>query len=86
MAEGRKRSITGPDGLPHDAVEMTFRTSGENWNEYLADDGSVIRIKAVLTELHRVEGLYDAGGNPVYAAQTQNVMVVSAPDNLRRQQ
>jgi hypothetical protein len=68
-----------------DAVELSFRSSGENWNEYLVDDGTVVRIKLVVTEVARIEGEYDADGNPAYAIRSANVTAISAPDELRRQ-
>lgn len=80
----RRRKITTPDGQLADAVELGYRTSGEYWNEYLADDGSVIRLKPVVTGIMRVEGQFDPQGDPVYVVNTANVVVVSAPDELRR--
>lgn len=63
---------------------MTFRSGGEHWNEYLVDDGSVIKIKLVATEVLRLDGEFDANGSPVYLVQSANVMAVDAPENLRR--
>jgi hypothetical protein len=42
---GRTRRILGPDGQEHDAEPIGFRTSGEHFNEYLLDDGVILRIK-----------------------------------------
>ena len=81
--ERKKRVQVGPDTWL-DAVELGFRSSGENWNEYLADDGSVIRLKLVVTEVLRVDGQYDEQGNPSYLIKSTNVLAVSAPDDLRK--
>lgn len=67
------------------ATEIGYRASGEHWNEYLVDDGTVVRIKLVVTEILRLEGQYDPQGNPLYRMTSTNVMSVSAPENLRRQ-
>jgi hypothetical protein len=67
-----------------DALEVGYRPQGEYWNEYLADDGSVIRLKLVVTEILRLENQFDPQGNPVYLVNSSNLMAVSAPDNLRR--
>jgi len=80
----RRTKIQLPNGEEVDAVELSFQTSGEHWNEYLLDDGSVVRLKLVLTSIARIEGMYDPNGAPVYVAQSTNVMSVSAPENLRR--
>lgn len=82
----RKKRITLPDGRTVDATELSFRTSGENWNEYLLDDGTVVRIKLVVTEVVRLDGEYDLDGNPAYIVKSTNVAAISAPDELRRQQ
>jgi hypothetical protein len=63
---------------------MPFQTGGEHWNEYLLDDGTVLRMKLVVTEVVRLEGMYDLKGDPSYAVQSTNVTAVSAPDELRK--
>lgn len=80
----RKRKVTGPDGKMVEATEVGFRSSGEYWNEYLLDDGSVARIKLVATAVLRIDGVYDDSGNPAYLVQSTNVVNVSSPDELRR--
>jgi len=80
----RKRTLKGPDGSPVEATELSFQSTREYWNEYLLDDGTVLRLKAVATEIFRIEGKYDQEGNPMYLLKSQNVIVVSAPDQLRQ--
>jgi hypothetical protein len=82
----RKRQVNVPGLGQAEGTEVGFRTSGENWNEYLLDDGTVLRLKLVVTEVVRVDSHHDPDGNPVYLVKSQNVMGVSAPDDLRRQQ
>ena len=43
----RKRQLPGPDGKPLKVTEVGFRATGEHWNEYLLDDGTVARVKLV---------------------------------------
>lgn len=78
----RKRTITLPDGRQAEATVLAFRSGGEHWNEYLVDDGSVVKVKLVATEILRVDGEYDENGNPIYLMQSMNVMSVDAPENL----
>jgi hypothetical protein len=80
----RTRKIKGPDGKDYDATELTFQNVREHWNEYLLDDGTIIKLKPVATEVVRVEGAYDPQGNPVYILNSTNVLVVNAPDHLKR--
>ncbi len=81
--ERRKKIQISPDTWA-DVTEVGFRSSGENWNEYLADDGTVIRIKLVVTEVLRIDGQYDEQGNPAYLIKSSNVTAVSAPDDMRK--
>lgn len=76
----RKRKITLPDGRTVDATEIGYRTLGEHWNEYLLDDGTVVRLKPVVTSVVKTDGVYDDNGDPVYLVNSQNVMSVSTPD------
>jgi hypothetical protein len=80
----RTRKFRQPDGEEVEAEVVPFRTTAEYWNEYLLDDGTVFRIKLVVTEIARVKGVYDAKGDPVYAATHTQVTAVDAPDVLRR--
>ncbi len=80
----RKKKLDLPGMGEVEVTEIGFHASGEHWNEYLADDGSVIRIKLVATEVLRVDGQYDAEGNPAYFVKSTNVTNVSAPEDLRR--
>lgn len=79
----RKKRIDFGNG-PTDVTEVGYRASGEHWNEYLLDDKTVLRVKTVVTEVVRVDGMYDEGGDPAYLIKSQNVISVSAPEELRR--
>lgn len=80
----KKRQIPGPDGKPVDATPVGFQVGGEFWNEYLLDDGTVLRMKPVMVEILRVDSMYDAENNPLYVAKSQNVTVVNVPDGLKK--
>ncbi len=62
---------------------MGFQTGAEHWNEYLLDDGTLVRIKLVATEILRVDGHYDAEGNPLYILNSTNVMTAIAPEDFK---
>lgn len=79
----RKRKIPFQGGMV-EATVMPFQVGGEHWNEYLIDDGTVIRMKLVATEVFRIDGQYDPQGNPLYFITTTNVTSVSAPEELLR--
>ena len=80
----RAREIIGPDGHRARAVEVSVQSAQEHWNEYLLDDGSVIRLKPVATEVFRLVDRHDPEGNPIYVLKSTNVVVVRAADHLRQ--
>ena len=81
----RKQKMKDSQGNEFDAIILPFQAGVEHWNEYLVDDGSVIRIKLVVTEVLRLEGQYDpATGDPIYIAKSQNIVNVSSPENLKK--
>lgn len=63
---------------------MPFQTGGEHWNEYLVDDGTVVRVKLVVTQIIRLDGEYDAQGDPLYSVQSTTVSSITAPEELRQ--
>lgn len=71
-----------PDGTEAEAEVVGFRANNENWNDYLLDDGTVLRMKLVVTEVMRVAGQYDQAGNPAYIVNSTNVITVDAPEDL----
>jgi len=82
MGRGRKKTVRlGNQEFEGEVVP--FRGDVEHWNEYLLDDGSVVRMKIVAVEMVRVDGQYDAEGNPLYMINSTNVTHVSSPDELK---
>ena len=61
------------NGQQHDATLIPVRSSQEPWSEYLLDDGSVVRLRNVVTEIYRLDDVYDQEGNPVYHIKSSNV-------------
>ena len=67
-----------------DATSIEINQSSEYWNQYLLDDGSIVKMKLVVTKVLRIENKFDAEGNPMYLVQSTNVMSVGSPANLKR--
>ena len=80
----RRKIKIGFQGQQVDAETVEASQASERWNEYLLDDGTILKVKLVLTNVYRVEGQYDAEGNPVYILQSTNVVSANAPESLRR--
>lgn len=86
MPGPRKKKVPGPDGTPVEGTVVPFQTVVENFNEYLLDDGAVMRVKTVLADVVRLDGVYDAEGQPVYMMNYQQVVNLSVPDELRKKE
>ncbi len=76
----RKRQIRLPNGDLVDATELGYRATGEHWNDYLLDDGTVARLKLVVTNVYRLEGQRDEKGQPAYLIESTNVTSISASE------
>jgi hypothetical protein len=79
-----RKKVSLPNGQEVEGTVMPFQVGGENFNEYVVEDGTILKVKLVVTEVLRIDGAYDAEGNPVYLVASTNVMSVSSPDSLRQ--
>jgi hypothetical protein len=67
-----------------DAEIVDFEADKEQWSTYILHDGTSLKVKAVVTEVARLEGVFSPTGDPVYMIQASQIMHVNAPDALRR--
>ena len=86
MAERKRKIPLGPDGEMKEVTVLNFNPTAEHWTEVFVDDGTVIKLKLVITDVYRVDGEYDAEGNPVYSVRSQNILRVDSPEKLRREE
>ncbi len=82
MPNQRKINFQGREVI---AETVDFESDKEQWSTYILHDGSTLKVKAVVTEVSRLQDVFDQKGDPVYMIQASQVMHVSAPDSLRRQ-
>lgn len=70
-------------GLEIDVSDVPIVKAEEFFNQYVLEDGSVLRVKSVATAAFRVDGQSLPDGSPVYiVVTTPAVSVESSP--LRR--
>ena len=81
---GRKVKLNLPNVGLVEGTEVEVLESVDRWSEIKLDDGTVLRIKPVTMSVARIDGHYDAVGNPMYVVQAQQVMSVTAPEKLRQ--
>jgi len=56
----------------------------EKWNQYALHDGTSLKVKVVLAEVVRLDGMYAPNGDPLYSVNTQLVVSTNAPDSLKK--
>jgi len=79
------RKIKVPyQGQMMDASVIDVQSSSEHWNQYLLEDGTVLKLKVVVTDVARIDGAYDAEGNPIYFVKSTNVLSLSCPEGLKK--
>jgi hypothetical protein len=67
-----------PDGRKVQGTEVGINRSTEHWNEYVLEDGNIIRLKLVLVRVLKTIEKDMVTGEPVYITNTQNLMTVSS--------
>jgi hypothetical protein len=66
-----------------DAEQVDFDAKAEPWAAYELSDGTMLKMRVILTGVMRIEGEYDQSGNPIYVVSSQNVVQANAPKKLR---
>lgn len=72
------KSVKLPDGRTVIGPEVKINEQTERWSEVTLEDGSVLRVKPNVFSVIRLEGQFDANGDPLYAIQTSLVMIVAS--------
>ena len=67
-------------GSMRDVVDTPVKSATEFFNEYVLEDGTIIKVKNVATNFLRVDGQFLPDGRPVYLVlSTPVVNVESSP-------
>ena len=67
-----------------EATPININQSNEYFNQYVLEDGTLIKMKLVATKAFRIDGRYDQEGNPVYFIRSTNVMSADASAHLKK--
>ena len=81
MAERKvKFQMSGEDV---EAWDVPIEESTERWTELTLEDGAILRVKVVVSNVLRIPGKKDNDGNPLYAIKSTNALVLlSGPTKL----
>jgi hypothetical protein len=56
--------------------QLNFTPVKENWNEYKLEDGNILKMKLVVTEVYELEGRDPATGKKNYMIKSSNAVAV----------
>lgn len=66
-----------------EGVEIAFNEKKERWNEYLLDDGTILKMKLIVTKVVKTEE-FNKQNEPIYSVQSQNIIRADVPEKLKR--
>lgn len=64
-----------PQELSDSSRDMRYSIISEEWNEYVLEDGTTVRIKSSVVEITR-SNKYDRNGDPIYVANTNQILAL----------
>jgi hypothetical protein len=79
----QKTQVQGPNG-PVDGEIIPVNAFNEAQATYLLADGTTLTMRTIVMQVIRLPGHFDAEGNPAYFVKTNNVVIASSPDHLRK--
>jgi hypothetical protein len=82
MSKPSEKSYTLEERVDAIEQELAFEVVKEEWSKYEFDDGATFKAKPVLTKVARTS-LYDSRGQPIYLVNTQPIVDISVPKELR---
>ena len=59
--------------------KMEFKPIEENWNLYRLEDGSLVKLRMIVSEIFKLPGSDPVTGIPQFLAKSSNVMAVEPP-------
>ena len=58
--------------------DVHYTTITQDWNEYIVDDGTIIKVHPMVTKVSKTSK-FDLNGDPVYLVNVQGNVVVELP-------
>lgn len=79
----KKRLVPTPAG-EREGVVVEVNEAQEHFNQYMLEDGTILRTKTLVVDVVRVDGVYDNDGNPLYYVKSSLLVTADSPDALKR--
>lgn len=56
---------------------------GEQWSQYVLEDGTILRVRIVVSSVYRTKGQFAANGDPVYQVNMSHILAIEVPEKLK---
>ena len=66
-------------GQTVEAEKMGFKPIEENWSFYRLEDGTVVKLRLIVSEVFKLPGADPLTGMPNFLVKSSNVMAVEPP-------
>jgi len=66
-----------------DGEELEFKPKKEEWNIYEAEDGSIIKVKVVVSKIIRTNEKHPLRNDPIYSVSSQTIVDARVPEKLK---
>lgn len=80
MAQKKAYNVGGRDIMGQD---IPFEAERESWNTYVLEDGTTLKMKAVVSGVIRLDE-YLPNGDPMYLVNASNVVATDVPEGLKK--
>jgi hypothetical protein len=64
-------------------VPVEVEAAKEPWSDYRLADGTTLKVRVVLVEVHRRDGEFAPDGEPLYEVKMTTIVNARAPDHLK---
>lgn len=72
-------------GKPVSGTKVEYDIDKEDWNVYKLSDGTILRFKTVVSDIVRLDGIFNNENDPVYLVKSGNIINTNVPMELKMQ-
>ena len=78
-----RRALVNWDGRETPGEDLSWKVAqdSERWNEYTTEDGTLIRVRHIVTRITRLDER-NQDGEPIYCINTQAAIVANVPGHM----
>lgn len=71
--------VRSSKGQMVNAEQLGFKPISEAWSEYKLDDGKIMKIRIIVTEVYRLDEIDEATGKNNYLVKSTNAISMEEP-------